>query len=600
MSGILGAIFGLALVVGLLVLVVSAARRRGRGHDGIDARSVRRFFQYVLLFALFVVAAVGLAELLGRLFGARSEPWEDDAYQLAQALAFVFVGLPLAAALAWWTWRRHRTDTAERDSTLFAAYLTLTALTGVFVAATSLQRLVVAAVQESRPDAAAAGSLLAWGALWLGHWVAARRSLDHRRGTPHVLLGSLVGLVFTLAGLVTTLGILLDLVLRPDVVRYGSGLAEGVGLLLSGALVWGVYWLADGVRLPRSTLWLAYVLPVGVGGGLVMALVAASRLLWSVLVWLVGDRLGRTASEHFESAAFEVVAFLAGVAVWGYHRWVLGAAGARRPAGDEAATPEPDAVAAGPRPDGPTRGEVRRVYEYLMAGIALIAAAFGVGTILVALIEAATPGEDVGLTVRNTALAAGTLLAVGVPVWWLYWRRIRAAVAAAPGPEAASLTRRVFLVLLFGVAGVAAVVALIAVALTFFQDLVSGAPGASTVREARYGLGVLVATAAVSAYHGTVFRSDRARTVTAGQPAGPRSIVLVGVDDPDLERRLVRATGARVEGWVRLDAPAPAWDADAVLAALDGHAGEDLLVVADAAGLRVLSVDLGDGRSAGR
>ncbi len=608
LSGILGVIFGLAFFVGLLVLVVSAARRRGRTHDGVDARSIRRFFQYVLLFALFVVAAVGLAELLGRLFGATSEYWEDDAYLLAQALAFVFVGLPLAGALAWWTWRRHRSDAAERESTLFAAYLTLTALTAVFVAATSLQTLVVTAVQDARPDADAAGGLLAWGALWLGHWLAARRSLDVDRGTPHLLLGSLVGLAFTVAGLVMTLGILLDLVLRPDVVRYGSGLAEGGGLLLSGALVWGVYWLADGVRLPRRTLWLAYVLPVGVGGGLVMALVAASRLLWSVLVWVVGDRFGRTASEHFESAAVELVAFLVGLGVWGYHRSVLGASRAEPTAPPTRPAPvgqppalESDAEAAGPRPTGgAARSEVRRVYEYLMAGIALIAAAFGVGTILVAVIEAVTPGVDAGLTVRNTALAAVTLLAVGVPVWWLYWRRIRAAIAVEPGPEAASLTRRVFLVVLFGVAGVAAVVALIAVALTFFQDLVSGATGASTLREARYGLGVLVATAAVSGYHGAVFRRDRTLTAGAGRPAGPRSIVLVGAADPGLEHVLARATGARVEGWLLLGEDPPPWDADAVLAALDGRVGDDLLVIGDGAGLRVLSVDLGDGRPADR
>lgn len=579
--GIVVAIVVLAAIVGLLALIVGAARRRGAG--GVDARSVRRFFQYVLLYALFVTAATGLSDLLGRLLGVRPEPWEDEGYLLAQALTFVIVGLPLAAGLAWWTWRRHRADTTEAGAALFTGYLTLTALTGLIVAATSLQALVAGFLQSTGPDAAAAARVVVWGALWAGHWVAARRSLDTERGTPHLLLGSFVALVLLVAGLAQTLGALLDLVLRPGVLDRPSGVfPEAVGLLVAGAASWSVYWLVTAVRLPRGTLWLGYVLPVGVGGGLVLALVAASRLLWTVLVWLVGDRLGRSASEHFDQVALDAAVLIVGVLVWRYHRSLLGPDAGARPGADAG------------------RGEVRRVYEYLVAGIALVAAAFGVGTILVALIEAATPGWDEGMTVRNTALAAVTVLLVGLPVWWLFWRRIRVALAADPGPEVASPTRRVYLVVLFGVAGVAAVIALMAVALTFFQDLVGARLGAPTLREARYGLGVLVAAAAVSVYHGVVFRRDRAEGPTPAGPAGaargPRSVLLVGALDPDLERLVRRATGAHVEGWGRLDAPAAPWDVDRLLAELAEHPGADVLVLADGPGLRVLPVDVGGGR----
>ncbi len=582
--GIVVAVLALALIVGLLALIVGAARRRGGGAGGVDARSVRRFFQYVLLFALFVTAAVGLSELVGRLFGARPQEWEDGGYLLAQALAFVLVGLPLAVALAWWTWRRHRTDTSETGATLFTAYLTLAALTGLVVAASALQTLVSGVLAGRPVAAAAAAQVLVWGALWAGHWVAARRSLDTERGTPHLLLGSLVGLILLVMGLVQTLGALLDLVLRPDVLdRQTGGLWEAVGLLVAGVVAWTIYWAVTAVRLPRGTLWLGYVLPVGVGGGLVLSLVAASRLLWTVLVWLVGDRLGRTASEHFEAAAFDAAALIVGIAVWRYHRTLLGPGAGARPGHDTG------------------RGEVRRVYEYLVSGIALVAAAFGLGTILVALIEAATPGSDEGMTVRNTALAAVTVLAVGLPVWWLFWRRIRAASALDPDAEVVSPTRRVYLVVLFGVAGIAAVIALMAVALTFFQDVVGARLGAGTLREARYGLGVLVGAAAVSAYHGVVFRRDRLATAAlspagAAGAAGPRSVLLVGAVDPDVERLVGRATGARVESWGRLDAPSEPWDADRLVAELAAHPGEDLLVIADGPEVRVLPVDVGGGR----
>lgn len=570
--GIIITIVGLALVVGLLVLLTTAGRRRGTDGAGIDARSVRRFFQYVLLYALFVVVAIGLAELAGRALGAQSAEWENDAYVLAQALAFVLVGAPLAAGLAWWTWRSHRNDTSETGSALFAAYLTLTCLTGVVMAATSLQVLIFEIIDRSRLDGEAAGQVIAWGLLWFAHWVLARRSLDAERGTPHLLLGSLVGLALAVAGLIMTLGSALDMLLRPGaIVRPITGLAEGAGLMAAGALVWVRYWPTAAVHLPRRPLWLAFVLPVGVGGGLVMSLVAASRLLWNVLAWFFGDRLDMSATQHFDTAAMEASAVAAGVLVWWYHRAILGE------------------TAVG-------RNEVRRVYEYLVAGIALIAAAGGVGTVLVALIEATTPGVDVGMTTMNTLLAAVTLLVVGSPVWWVFWGHIRSAVAAAPGAEVDSLVRRIYLIVLFGVAGIAAVVALLAVANTMFQDLVNSQISAVTLRSMRYGLGVLVATAAVSAYHGTIFRQDRGVAVPGRLP-GPRSVVLVGATTPELDRAISHATGARVEVWGRLDDVPVPWDEAAVLAALAGHVGQDVLVIAEGPAPRVLVIDPSGRRS---
>lgn len=561
----IASIVGLAVLVGLIALAVNAGRRHGATTGSMDARSVRRIFQCALLFALFVVVAIGVAELVGRLLGAKVAEYENDSYVLAQSLAFVLVGAPLTAAMAWWTWRMHRTNPTETESPLFTAYLTLTSLTGLLMAAVAVQSVVFELIDQGSLNRDAAGQLLAWGALWAGHWVVARRVLDAGRASPHLLLGSLVGLAFGAAGLVMTLGTSLDMLLRPGVVvPTVAGLAQGSGLLVAGALVWVRYWAMAAIRLPRRTLWLAYVLVIGVGGGLIMSIVSASRLLWSVLVWFLGDRLDQTMTQHFDTAAVEIAAVVIGGLVWWFHRSILGEA----------------AVA---------RSEVRRVYEYIVAGIALVAAAAGVGTILVALIEAATPGIDVGMTTMNTLLAAVTLLVVGVPVWWLHWRAIRAAVAADPAHEVPVLTRRIYLVLLFGVAGVAAVVALLVAGNMFFRDLVDAQVGAATLRAMRYGLGVLIASAAVSAYHGAVFRQDRTEVVP-GHATGPRAVTLVGANDPALARTLRQATGARVELWERFDQVPTAWDEAAVLAALSEHEGQDVLVISDEQGLQVLVV----------
>lgn len=564
---------GLAVVVGLIALIASGARRRG---PGVDARSVRRFFQYAVLYALVIVVALGVVELLGRLLGAEVPEWQNPSAELATGLAFAIVGGALLALLAWWTRRMHRADPSEAESPMWVAYVTLAALTGAVVAASSVQNAGYMLLSDARLDAESAALFLTWAAVWWVHWEIARRTLDTARQTPHLLLGSLVGLAFGAAGMVITLGTSLDLLLRPEAVGRPLGvLGEGASTLIVGALIWVRYWATAAVHLPRRPLWLALVLPLGVGGGLVMALVAGSRLLWSVLVWFLGDRQDMSASVHFDSAALELAALLVGILVWWYHRSVL-ATGAEK---------------------GAARTEPQRVYEYLVAGIGLVAAAIGVGTVLVTLIEAVTPGIDAGMPVVNTLWAAVTLLIVGVPVWWLFWRRVGRGAAVDPAAEAASPTRRVYLVVLFGIAGVAAVIALITAAVTLMQDVVGGSLGPATVRSMRYALGTLVGAAAVSAYHGAVFRADRVSGAST-RLRGPRTVVLVGAVGPEVDREVSHATGARVEVWGRLDAPVAEWDVEALAAGLAGYPGADVVVVAEGDGFRIVPVDPSGRRAA--
>ena len=77
----------------------------------------------------------------------------------------------------------------------------------------------------------------------------------------------------------------------------------------------------------------------------------------------------------------------------------------------------------------------------------------------------------------------------------------------------------------------------------------------------------------------------------AGRAAGPRSVVLVGADDPALARLVRQVTGARVELWERIDATPAAWDEVSVLAALGGHPGQDLVLTADGQGLQLMVVE---------
>lgn len=546
-------LFLLAIPVALVLVIIIAVRRRGQvTSPGTGTRGVRRFFQYLLLFALTVVAAIGVSDLLGRLLGS-AVPEGDT---LALPLSFTLVGLPLACALAWWTRRAIRQDPEEGTSFGHGVYLTLATLTALVVAMLALQELLSAALLADFDGDALARSVV-WGGLWLLHWMLAR-GLGEDRGWPHLLLGSLIGL----GTAAISLGLLLGTSLAALLLEGSGQLFLGTGRPLAhlgasfavGALVWVRYWPTAAARLPRTTWWLVYVLPIGVGGGLLTALVAASLLLWQVLVWLVGDPFSPVAQQHFADSPRAFAFTVAGLLVWWYHGAVLGE------------TKE-------------SRTEVRRVYEYLVSAIALLASAAGVGMVMVAVIESLTPGLDLGISVMNTLLGAVTLLVVNVPVWWLFWGRIQRARTSDPASESASPTRRTYLVLLFGIAGVAAVVALLVVVFVLLTDVFAGAASAETFRSMRYAIGVLLTAAAVSAYHGAVFREDRL-VALPDVSAGPRSALLVGAPAPEFGRALAHATGVRVEILVRADGAAPPWSKESVMAAFDAHPNEDLLLIA--------------------
>ena len=185
----------------------------------------------------------------------------------------------------------------------------------------------------------------------------------------------------------------------------------GLVTLAVGAPVWFVYWVRTAARDERTPLWLAYVLLVGVAGGLVTAIVAASTLLYQVLVWLVGDPGPRPPRSTSTTRPLRQRRRSSGSCVWWYHRTVL-RAGA-----------------------GEARTEVRRVYEYLMAGTGLLAASAGLVIVLAALVEAATGSAFVGGE-RRQHTARGSHAA------GRRWPGVVAVLAADPDGEPGRARRR--------------------------------------------------------------------------------------------------------------------------------------------------------------
>jgi hypothetical protein len=561
----------LLVPIALVILVIWGVRRirSGDAHEALQGHSVRRFFQYLIMYGLVVISSLGLSGLLGRVL-ERSTFLVVDKTDLARNLSFVVVGIPLYIVLAFWTRRKFNEDPSEGGSFGWGFYVTMTSVTSLAVGMFALHDMILWATRVSDFQAQALARLIVWGSVWAMHWWIHLRAIPVASSRLHHAIGSLIGLGTVVVGLDQLIsGAVHKLWNFGDQViffSHGDPILRGAVTLIVGAPVWFLYWIRKYSKELKDPLWLGYVLLVGVGGGLVMSIVSASTVLYTALVWILGDPGFSSASAHFRNVPDASAAFCVGLIAWWYHHAVL----------------EEDRKI--------TRTEVQRIYEYLMAGIGLLAAAGGLAMILVALVEALTSSAVIsGSGAKNALLAAATLLIVGSPVWWIFWLRIQRAITKFPGEEHLSPTRRVYLFILFGLGGIAAVLTLLAGVFFIFDDIFKGNFGLETIRRIRFALSILITTGVIAGYHWFVYRNER--DLTAASLRGPRFVLMVGPKDPELKRAISQLSGRRVQFWERKDDINEVWNRDEVLGAIGSSTEDALIVVADSNGMRTIPID---------
>lgn len=480
----------LGVVVWVIARVVG--RRRGERADGDRPASMRRLFVYGLLFVTLMLSASGAALVLWELAGVAWDGADRDPTALALGLSLVVVAGPAYGLLMRHVRGRLAAGDSERRRLGWAAYLNGSLLVSLVVTTVAAQQLFEGLTGVDDFAVATFAPVVVFAAVWVLHWFRLRPAYG-LTGDAYPAAASLTGLV-TLAigagGLLFVAGdeIYKSVVETVPADHYEPALATWVIAAALGAVIWVGHWLGGYVRAERTPLWHAYVVLVGALGGLLALVVSASTIGNWTLVWFLGDADEVSPSLHFEYVpAAAAAGFLVGVLAWRYHRRVLG----RRLA----------EVRTGPL----------RTYDYLMAGLGLLAALVGVVLALVALFEAVTPdpvGADTG--VANRLILAGTLSVIGAPLWRFFWTRIRRHAATDPEGELGSTVRRAYLVVLFGAGGIAVLVGLIAVVFVCLEDLLDGTFGSATVRSFRVGAAVVATVVGVAWYHLGVFRADRA------------------------------------------------------------------------------------------
>jgi hypothetical protein len=539
------------IIIGVIVWIVHTQRQNATT-SGRAVPSLRRALQYAGLLASLTAASIGVGNLLmAALTGGRIAGDLTD--QIALGLALLLVAGPVWLLL----WRsvlaNLRRDPTERASGGWGLYLVAAMTVSLIVALVNLVRLGTMLLQVEAftpgPLAAALVALPVWGAhLWLERHPALAPT--SRLPALGVLAGSTVGLIALAIGVGNVLRYALDAFygLLPDATMVGADTAVllvGLVVVVVAAPVWWWHWLHQGVGATRDTLWHAYVLLVAIFGGLVTAVVASGLVLGTALQWLIGEPSAARATAHFMSVPAALAAGMVGVLIWRYHRSVL------------------DVATAG------LRTEPERTYNYLAAGVGLVTGTAGATIAVAAAIQVLVPGAlAIEAGGRNTLATALTLLAVGLPVWWAFWRRLQRHVTAGVEGERTSPSRRVYLFLLFGATGLTAVVSLSVILFVTFRDLLESSLTVTVLHDLRIAIGLVLTAGGLSAYHWAVHREDRGHAAAAPMHTHPRHVLLVGPDGRQLAAAVATGTGARVRSLHRLDTARTDVDAHRVAEAI--------------------------------
>jgi hypothetical protein len=330
-----------------------------------------------------------------------------------------------------------------------------------------------------------------------------------------------------------------------------------------GAAVWLFYWINHARGTPRSMLWLAYVLLIGVLGGVITAVVGAGTLLFGTLNWFIGDVGLTAASIHFAFVPGSVAALVVGVGSWGYHRAVLGS----RTSED--------------------RTEVERVYDYLLSGAGLLVAAGGLGTLITIGFDA-LGSQPIASSGGSVVAVAITLLVIGVPLWWQHWSTIYRFRRTHPQEEVSSVTRRIYLFVLFGATSLVAVISLLILVFIVVEDLLEGDLGSATINSIAVPLSLILTAGAIAWYHFAVFRADRAITSHEALPVLQEIFIIGSAEEITA---ITNGTSARVQALRVVGEATGAETLDDVLSALDAETHGRVVVIAEDGRYRLLPLD---------
>ncbi|MBI5653116.1 MAG: hypothetical protein HZC40_22135 [Chloroflexi bacterium] len=474
---------------------------------------------YVFLVCIFSLQPVTWAIIaLGRALIADRENISTEA--TAFQIAVIVIGLPIFLAHWVWAQRVAARDQDERASFLRRAYLYLTLAAflapflatvydlltwsfGIFAGRTTRDLGSIAPTEAILSDLA---TLPVLGALWLYHQFVV---LQDARTAPDTGINGAIRrayiLLFSASGLTLTLVAAVRLI-EWILFRFGEttgtlgrtpaiALADQLALLLIGLPVWLIFWIvaqklfASLNEDERESVLRKVYLYLSVFVTVLIFVTNAAFILAGIFRRALGLRV--------DEDARTTIAILIGVGVvWAYHAFVV--------RGDARAAQEE-----------PRQAGIRRLYEYLVAGIGLAALLIGIGGDVSVVITAASEGFRGNDLKEQTAWFSAALIA-GMIVWFLPWQRAQiAAIAPLGADERRSIVRKIYLFVYLFVATMTILATAVYIVFRPLSLLLGTRFSGNLISDLAHALAYGLIGIALWLYHGWALRGDGARNRAA-------------------------------------------------------------------------------------
>jgi len=505
--------------------------------------AVRRGYIYLVSFVSLQAVAWAVIALLRDLL-AQGIGWSIQSRALQ--LALIVVGLPIYLIHWLWAQRLAGREPAERRATLRHLYLygAMASFLGPFVASASglLENLVFLAIgyEPHRGwwslswDAAAVHlvvSAVVMAVLWFYHHRV--EAADARAVPPAGAVATIRRLYvysFSAAGLALT-AVATAALLRWLMYQVGSARAIGgwetvvgdMARLVVGLALWLAFWwraARPDEEEATSVVRMLYLYGA-VFVSLLATVTAATFILEGILRRLFSiSSAGRGGGGDIRDPLSVVVV---ASAAWAYHAYIL-----RR---DAAKAGEPAAQAwAG------------RLYNYLVAGVGLVAFLVGLGGLVSVLIRLLLSASFVARIGGEVSWFSAVLIA-GLGVWILPWRRSQI-LASAPGTEgdaeSRSLVRRIYLYFFLFVATMTVLGSGVYLAYRLINLALGGSRRGNLLADMGQAIAFGLIAAGVLVYHGILQRADGRRAKVAdSRSLATARITVVDNGDGSLGRALL-------------------------------------------------------------
>jgi hypothetical protein len=516
--------------------------------------NVRRGYIYLACIAsLEAVAWAAIGLLRNLLAPGKYTSLEETAL----LIAVIVVGLPIFLVHWLWAQRLARRDPEERGAILRRLYLygAMATFLGPFLAnAFDLLNIVLswafglqlagyhyAGLSWGGAIAHSVAAMVVLALLWLYHQHVLRQDEKEIPDTEgRATIRRLYSYGFSAAGLaMTTLAVialsrwLMFQLGGGTVITRQTDLIREVSRLVIGLPLWLIFWRnaqrrfaspdeeERGSVLRKVYLYLTVFLSV-------LATV-------TTLTILLADGLGRLMRTAQASGGDirEALSILIGAGlVWAYHAYVL-----RR-----------DAILAG---EPATAAWVRQLYHYLVAAIglgALLAGLAGDLTLLIRTLAGATYVR--GLPEEAAWFTA--LIIVGLPVWFLPWRRVQLAVTA-PGrsgyEESHSVIRKVYLYFYLFLATITVLGSGVYVVARLIGLVLGVGRSGNLLADLGQAIAYSLIAVGIWLYHGSILRADgRRERATQAERLAVLRVVVLPTGDETTDRALSEALERELPG----------------------------------------------------